>query len=304
MKLTKHGGAAETPLVHGWWVAPAIGAGCLIVFGLDYAFDSAPLQHLYYLPIILAAREYGVRGGIGVGLAAAALYVFANHFLLSHPYLESDILQTVLFVAVGAVSARLAQDARRMRELAMTDDLTGLHNLRSFEARLREFVLDSRVSRTPLSMLVLDVDRLKDWNDRHGHLAGAEAVRAVGRIIAKTAPAGAVACRYGGDEFAIALPNCSEERAEQIAALLCRNVNAFAPSLAGQHWPAGTLTVSVGVASRGPGPAAEDASAEEQGEVLFRAADEALYVAKGKGRNRVFSGPAIRGRKPIDAIAE
>lgn len=62
----------------------------------------------------------------------------------------------------------------------------------------------------PLVVLVLDADRLKSINDTHGHLAGAEAVRTIGRIIASQAPRDAVACRYGGDEFVIALPRCSE----------------------------------------------------------------------------------------------
>jgi len=85
-----------------------------------------------------------------------------------------------VFIAVGAISAKLAGVTRRLHQLAMTDDLTGLHNLRSLEARLRHMVRNARATETPLSLLVLDVDRLKSLNDVHGHLAGAEAVRTVG----------------------------------------------------------------------------------------------------------------------------
>jgi diguanylate cyclase (GGDEF)-like protein len=139
-------------------------------------------------------------------------------------------------------------------------------------------------------MLVLDVDRLKSMNDRHGHLAGSEAVRAVGRIIAETMPPGAVACRYGGDEFVIALPRCDESRAKEIAGILRHRVHAVAPTLARIAFPEGTLSVSVGVASRTlfrgvrRSPGGGDF---EGGEALFRAADSALYVAKNCGRNAV-----------------
>ena len=88
----------------------------------------------------------------------------------------------------------------------MTDDLTGLHNLRSFEARLASLVAAARENRSELSILVLDLDRLKQLNDVHGHLAGADAVRTVGHILADRLPSEAVACRYGGDEFVIAVP--------------------------------------------------------------------------------------------------
>ena len=85
---------------------------------------------------------------------------------------------------MGLVTARLSEDARRLHRLAATDDLTGLHNLRSFELRLAGFVRRWRIDGGPLSMLVLDVDRLKALNEAHGHLAGAEAVRTVGHVLA------------------------------------------------------------------------------------------------------------------------
>jgi predicted signal transduction protein with EAL and GGDEF domain len=95
---------------------------------------------------------------------------------------ESDLVQIALFLAVGVVTAKLTRDTNRLRRLAMTDDLTGLHNLRSFEARLATMVRASREMQAPLALLVLDVDRLKSLNDQYGHLTGAEAVRTVGRV--------------------------------------------------------------------------------------------------------------------------
>ena len=220
------------------------------------------------------------------------LYHLADPTIFAAGYKDSDIVQMVLFVAVGLVTARLSDDAKRLHHLAATDDLTGLHNLRSFEARLAHLVRASETAGTPLAMLVLDVDRLKSINDVHGHLAGAEAVRTVGRVLATHLPGKAVACRYGGDEFAVALPGHSAAQALVVAGDLRHAVAALAPVLAGISFRRGTLSISVGVAClesqprRKPGLAVTP-SPHTSGEVLFKAADNALYRAKRDGRNRV-----------------
>jgi two-component system cell cycle response regulator len=149
-------------------------------------------------------------------------------------------------------------------------------------------------------MLVLDLDRLKSLNDTFGHLTGAEAVRHVGQILASHLPADAVACRYGGDEFAVILAGRSEAEVHAVAANLCRAVSASAPTLAGRRFPASTLSVSIGMA-RWSAPAASAADGEidaRTGEALFRAADQALYGAKARGRNQVFLGPDVAGEAP------
>ena len=99
-------------------------------------------------------------------------------------------------------------------------------------------------------MLVFDVDRLKSLNDQHGHLTEREAVRTVGHIVAARLPDDAVASRYGGDEFVVAIPCCPPFRARQIANDLCRAVSSTAPVLAGVDFPEGTISISVGIASR------------------------------------------------------
>jgi diguanylate cyclase (GGDEF)-like protein len=136
---------------------------------------------------------------------------------------------------------------------------------------------------------VLDVDRLKSLNDTHGHLAGADAVRTVGHIVAGCLPSDGIACRYGGDEFVIALPGSDESQARLVADHLRTGVNACAPVLAGTAFPAGTLSISVGIAcgSSGCHHPHDPVTAEAAGEELFRAADAALYASKRAGRNRV-----------------
>ena len=261
-----------------------------IVFALDRLTGIPHVQHLYYFPIIVAAIRFGMRAGVGAAAVAIVLYHLANPQTLTLRYEEFDIVQMAIFVAAGAVAARLADDTRRLRKLAMTDDLTGLHNLRSFELELRAIVANARTTRAPVSLLVLDVDRLKSLNDEHGHLAGAEAVRAVGRIIADQLPSDAVPCRYGGDEFVVALPRTTASAAQRVADDLRRAVEACAPVLAGISFPAGRLSISVGIASRSFGARMHEdgrRADDEESEALFRAADAALYAAKNGGRNQV-----------------
>jgi diguanylate cyclase (GGDEF)-like protein len=271
--------------------AAVVSGALLLIFAVDRATGSAPVQHLYYLPIILAGRRFGMRGGIVSALSAIVLYHAANPRLLTFRYGELDLVQIALFLVAGVITARLAFDARRLHRLAMTDDLTGLHNLRSFEARLATMVRASRERRTHIALLVLDVDRLKALNDQYGHLTGAEAVRTVGRIIGERLPSDAVGCRYGGDEFVIAIPGRAPPVVHQVADGLCRAVHASAPVLAGRAFAAGSLSISVGgiCASfdRSRPSRAGSYPDVEAGESLFRAADAALYRAKAKGRNQV-----------------
>jgi diguanylate cyclase (GGDEF)-like protein len=270
-------------LPESWAAAVAI-AALALVFVVDLNTGATPFQHLYYVPIMFAAVSFGVGGGLVMAGSAIALYHVANPHLLTFRYGQSDIVQVALFLAVALVTARLVDDARRLHALAMTDDLTGLHNLRSFQARLLEMIRNSRPSGAPMSMMVVDVDRLKAINDRYGHLAGAEAVQLVGGILGAGVPADAVACRYGGDEFAVALPGRTAEQVAEIADRLCQSVAAVEPTLAGVAFPASTLSISVGLASREF--EAGTSSDIELGEELFRAADEALYRAKHAGRNQ------------------
>ncbi|MGE3508115.1 MAG: GGDEF domain-containing protein [Vicinamibacterales bacterium] len=273
-------------------------AALLGVFALDSWSGEAPVQHLYYLPILYAAVRFGTRGGLLASTAAIVLYHLAKPNLWRLGHTEADVLQIILFSAFGPVVGRLTRDASHLYRLAMTDDLTGLHNLRSFNLHFTRLIAACRTSGQPLSLLVLDMDRLKSINDTHGHMAGAEAVRTLGRMIGQSLPAGAVACRYGGDELVAVLPLVSVIEACDWAERLRGRVQSAAPDLAGTPFPPGTLSVSVGIVSWQSTP--DDVSADAAlAERLFREADAALYAAKRLGRNRVHIG--VLGEPEIGA---
>jgi diguanylate cyclase (GGDEF)-like protein len=269
---------------------------------LDLVTGSAPVQHLYYLPIVVAAIRLGLWPGIAASIAAIVLYHVGGEWR-NATYAEADLIKIALFVAIGVIAAKLAEDRRRFRQLAMTDDLTGLANLRCFEVRLHDIISDARRLGGTVSLVVVDLDRLKQLNDQHGHLAGAEAVRTVGHLIGSRLPAGALACRYGGDEFAVVLPDCEAITAAQWADDLRAAVHDAAPFLVGRTWPQRTLSISAGAACIRLSDSDPAASVDKQGEELFHSADTAMYEAKSAGRNQTVAFARVAPQAGTDRRA-
>ncbi|MBZ9995752.1 diguanylate cyclase [Mesorhizobium sp. BH1-1-4] len=186
----------------------------------------------------------------------------------------SDITET------KQVEAELMAANEKLNLLAHCDGLTELLTRRAFdEALAREFARASR-NAMPLSLLIIDVDWFKRFNDHYGHPAGDECLRAVSRCIEAAArrPADAAA-RYGGEEFALILPETNARGAFVIAEKLRSKVRDLAVAHAGSE--KGIVTVSIGVGTFEAGAAAMEIAD------LLRRADEALYGAKAAGRDRV-----------------
>jgi diguanylate cyclase (GGDEF)-like protein len=159
--------------------------------------------------------------------------------------------------------------------LGVTDGLTGVHNRRFFDETLAQEIKRSERSGAPVALMMLDIDHFKRYNDRFGHQAGDEALRAVAQAVAREIRSVDFVARYGGEEFAVIMPATEGHAAAAVAERVRRAVesrNLRAPE-------GGPVTVSIGVAvypeAGGDGPG------------LVAAADGALYAAKGDGRNRV-----------------
>ncbi|MBR8299355.1 GGDEF domain-containing protein [Burkholderia dolosa] len=195
-----------------------------------------------------------------------------------------------LIVAFGAafiaVSVMLgAQLRRRIRAeselvlLARTDGLTGLNNRRSFGEVLDREWRRARRARSVFSLLFVDVDRFKAYNDTYGHQAGDDALAAVARCIGDNIRQPVdTAARYGGEEFVVLLPDTPQTDAARIAERIRAAIDELALEHAGSEY--GRVTASIGLASWTP---------EQEGEAgaVIKAADEALYYAKATGRNKV-----------------
>ncbi len=177
-------------------------------------------------------------------------------------------------IGIAIDRALLKEKAGEFERLSVTDALTGLLNRRYIEARLEEEVKRSNRHGFPMSLLMIDVDHFKAYNDEFGHPAGDEALRIVGNVIRETLRGADVAARVGGEEFAILLPQTQADEAAVIAERLRRNV-------AETRFPHRPVTASIGIASC----SAELCSVTAIG----NAADKAVYEAKRTGRNRVIS---------------
>ncbi len=167
---------------------------------------------------------------------------------------------------------------QRLEKLAVTDGLTELYNHRFFHERLALECERSHRSKTPLSLVMIDVDHFKLYNDRNGHPAGDEVLRRVAGLLSEGRRANDIVARYGGEEFAVMLVGTEKVRATEVAERLRQRI-AEAPFGDGSGQPDGRLTISLGVAA-----APEDGY---DAQALLKAADRALYAAKKAGRNRV-----------------
>ena len=175
-----------------------------------------------------------------------------------------------------------------LQEQATTDPLTGVHNTRYLRELLPREMLRAKRKDSPLAAIMIDVDHFKGINDSLGHEAGDEVLKELGALLKKSIRGSDIACRYGGEEFAIILADATSEGARRRA----EDIRAAVKRLELKHGgkPIGGLTVSLGVALF---PYHAD-----QATTLLREADEALYQAKDTGRDRVVvsdAGVAPRG---------
>ena len=159
-----------------------------------------------------------------------------------------------------------------LERLATSDELTGLKNYRMFRKQLERAVRRAQRLNQPLSLLMIDVDRFKQYNDRFGHPAGDTVLRKIGEVLSGTARSSDLVARYGGEEFVVLLPSTDADRA-RIAA------ERFRAAVESVSWQLHPVTASVGIATH--------VGAWADAVALTEEADQALYRSKQLGRNRV-----------------
>lgn len=178
----------------------------------------------------------------------------------------------------------MRKDLDEIRKEAMTDGLTGLSNRKTFDEELAHIVEGCRANDGVFSLLIMDIDHFKKFNDDYGHQIGDQVLRLVARTITDGIKGRDTACRYGGEEFTVILPDTPLMGAEKVAESLRAAVGRKELVNRSTGDKLGQITISVGVAQF---------AKQEEIEDLIERADTALYTAKNSGRNRVCSAPTI-----------
>ncbi|MGE0610254.1 MAG: GGDEF domain-containing protein, partial [Pirellulales bacterium] len=220
----------------------------------------------------------------------------------------NERLKSELAAASHKIQDQSQQIAARMAE-SRTDVLTGLANRRAFDDEIAKRLAEWHEQQIPTALVLLDVDHFKKFNDKHGHLAGDEVLRGVGRMLKQTVGKAGLAARYGGEEFAAILPNATRAQANELAEAIRQAIESHRCMFEGAEL---RVTASSGMAR----PTTDEAAAD-----WIRRADEALYASKKAGRNCVSehngrecrrlspmveeaaaSAPPSRGAKPRSAV--
>jgi diguanylate cyclase (GGDEF)-like protein len=264
------------------FVALPPGDYVLRVEAQDHAGNrSTPVE----VPVSVAARWWETRWSTAL---AAVLLLLLVHAAVRWRMRAVDAQRHMLERRVAERTAELDLANAKLVDLSYRDALTGLANRRRFHDRLAE-ATRSPSAAAPTALVLVDVDEFKEFNDRHGHPAGDEALRQVASALQRCVPGGVLVARYGGEEFACLLPGVGMADAAALAERMRVAVEACAIPLPGQD-RAMHVTISAGVAAIA---LHDDAGAHQ----LMRDADTALYRAKREGRNRVCVGP-------VDAVPD
>jgi diguanylate cyclase (GGDEF)-like protein len=252
--------APQLTALHKPWLGPFVGADHHLLFP-----GSANLKSAALLPLPRKDRATG------------ALCFGSRHH-------GTDFLSHL--GAVAAVCLENAVNRARLLRAGITDFLTGWHNRRYLQQRLKEELARAQRRGGTIACLMIDIDRFKGINDGYGHLAGDNALKEVAHRVDSRIRTMDTAARFGGDELAILLPESSAAEAATLAERIREAIAAVPFALTADVER--TLTVSVGVASVSPGRHETDLKAVA--DRLLADADAALYRAKAMGRNRVQMG--------------
>jgi two-component system cell cycle response regulator len=235
------------------------------------------LERTRFLPLLLIT-ELGADEVI-----VRALDLGVNDYIVRPLDPNELVARTLTQIKRKRYNDRLRTSVRQTIELAVTDSLTGLHNRRYLDNHLKVLFNRAAARSRALSVCITDIDRFKSVNDTYGHDAGDEVLREFAARIRSTVRGADLACRYGGEEFVVVMPDTDADAAASIAERL-RDIIERTPFHLKGTGTAISITASLGIACNSMGA--------ETPEQLLKQADRALYEAKNAGRNRVVAAAA------------
>ncbi|MFY9234999.1 MAG: diguanylate cyclase [Fimbriimonadaceae bacterium] len=230
---------------------------------------------------LLVCNIFPLRGPNGEILGAISANVDVTERRLAHLQIEEQMVQiNEIAYSLEQQKEALEEANARLELLAVTDGLTGLWNHRRFREELELRYAEHRRMGQPFSVMMIDVDHFKQYNDSFGHPAGDAVLKEVAKVLSSICRSHESVARYGGEEFAVVLTATTSEQALQAA-------ERFRKGIADRDWPMRAITVSIGVATTDPALSGPNE--------LLANADAALYRSKQTGRNRAtrFDEPLI-----------
>jgi two-component system, cell cycle response regulator len=230
------------------------------------------LERTRFIPVLVLAEEGEDE------LVMRALELGVNDYLVRPLDPNELVARCITQIRRKRYNDQLRESLTLSVEMAVTDPLTGLNNRRYLDTHLQTLFDRSRRRGRPLSVIIADIDHFKAVNDTHGHEGGDDILRDFARRVRGAVRGADLACRFGGEEFVIAMPDTPDEIAEQVAERLREAVAGEAFRIGATEQDV-AITTSIGIACLEP----SDSDATE----LLRRADKALYAAKHGGRNRV-----------------
>lgn len=244
---------------------------------LRFCSQLRSLERTRFIPILLITEQGDEQ------MIIRALDLGVNDYIVRPLDPNELVARALTQVRRKRYNDRLRNSVRQTIELAVTDGLTGLHNRRYLDTQLRTLFARAKVRGRPLTICITDIDRFKLVNDQFGHDAGDEVLKEFSGRIRSTVRGADLACRYGGEEFVVVMPDTPAEVAANVAERLRLMIEARPFQLRSGETPL-MLTASMGIATLGPGI--------DTPEQLLKQADRALYEAKNSGRNRVVAAAA------------
>ncbi|MFF0919314.1 PleD family two-component system response regulator [Rhizobium leguminosarum] len=235
------------------------------------------LERTRFLPILIITEQGADE------MVVRALDLGVNDYIIRPVDPNELVARSLTQIRRKRYNDRLRASVKQTIELAVTDPLTGLYNRRYLDNHLNVLFNRSMARGRPLSVLITDIDRFKHVNDTYGHDGGDEVLREFSSRVRSTIRGADLACRYGGEEFVVVMPDTSPEIAAVVAERLRAAIES-APFMLKHSGEALSVTASFGIASR-------IASVLTPGQ-LMKQADLALYEAKNTGRNRVVAAAA------------
>lgn len=248
--------------------------------------NQSECKFLYLFVIITTTIQSGMKQGLIVSGISSLIILVMDIIMVPNvevnTYFENDLILVGIFILTSWILGFYVkieeQHIKMLEELVNIDGLTQLYNHRYFYDTLIEIVKNGKRYNKPVSMIFIDIDYFKQYNDTYGHQKGDYVLRKIGEIIKENVREGDIAARYGGEEFAVILPNTSEEQAIYIAEKLRGKIEST--HFEGEKsQPKGKITASMGV-SIYPDKAKDEIE-------LIKSADDALYRAKFFNKNRV-----------------